>query len=244
MEQFRIEIATTDFPTTQSAVEGGAHRIELCANLAEGGTTPSFGMLKNCREKFQVELYPMIRPRGGDFLYTEEEFKLMLDDAKLCKQLGCDGIVTGFLNRDGSIDVQRTSKIVEAVYPLGVTFHRAFDRCRDPFQAMEQLIEIGCERILTSGQKPNALDGAPLIGKLNEKADHRIIIMPGAGVNVETIGRIREITGCVEFHASLRTTRKSEMEFVHAEFAGSNESYTNNAIDPDEVRRLISQLVN
>lgn len=244
MEQFHIEIATTDFPTTQSAVEGGAHRIELCANLAEGGTTPSFGMLKHCREKFQVELYPMIRPRGGDFFYTEEEFKLMLDDAKLCKQLGCDGIVTGFLNRDGSIDVQRTSKIVEAVYPLGVTFHRAFDRCRDPFQAMEQLIEIGCERILTSGQKPNALDGAPLIGKLNEKADHRIIIMPGAGVNVETIGRIREITGCVEFHASLRTTRKSEMEFVHAEFAGSNESYTNNAIDPDEVRRLISQLVN
>lgn len=244
MEQFHIEIATTDFPTTQSAVEGGAHRIELCANLAEGGTTPSFGMLKHCREKFQVELYPMIRPRGGDFFYTEEEFKLMLDDAKLCKQLGCDGIVTGFLNRDGSIDVQRTSKIVEAVYPLGVTFHRAFDRCRDPFQAMEQLIEIGCERILTSGQKPNALDGAPLIGKLNEKADHRIIIMPGAGVNVETIGRIREITGCVEFHASLRTTRKSEMEFVHAEFAGSNESYTNNAIDPDEVRRLISQLAN
>ena len=244
MEQFHIEIATTDFPTTQSAVEGGAHRIELCANLAEGGTTPSFGMLKHCREKFQVELYPMIRPRGGDFFYTEEEFKLMLDDAKLCKQLGCDGIVTGFLNRDGSIDVQRTSKIVEAVYPLGVTFHRAFDRCRDPFQAMEELIEIGCERILTSGQKPNALDGAPLIGKLNEKADHRIIIMPGAGVNVETIGRIREITGCVEFHASLRTTRKSEMEFVHAEFAGSNESYTNNAIDPDEVRRLISQLVN
>ena len=244
MEQFHIEIATTDFPTTQSAVEGGAHRIELCANLAEGGTTPSFGMLKHCREKFQVELYPMIRPRGGDFFYTEEEFKLMLDDAKLCKQLGCDGMVTGFLNRDGSIDVQRTSKIVEAVYPLGVTFHRAFDRCRDPFQAMEQLIEIGCERILTSGQKPNALDGAPLIGKLNEKADHRIIIMPGAGVKVETIGRIREITGCVEFHASLRTTRKSEMEFVHAEFAGSNESYTNNAIDPDEVRRLISQLVN
>ena len=244
MEQFHIEITTTDFPTTQSAVEGGAHRIELCANLAEGGTTPSFGMLKHCREKFQVELYPMIRPRGGDFFYTEEEFKLMLDDAKLCKQLGCDGIVTGFLNRDGSIDVQRTSKIVEAVYPLGVTFHRAFDRCRDPFQAMEQLIEIGCERILTSGQKPNALDGAPMIAKLNEKADHRIIIMPGAGVNVETIGRIREITGCVEFHASLRTTRKSEMEFVHAEFAGSNESYTNNAIDPDEVRRLISQLVN
>src|SRR5690606_41404382 len=153
-------------------------------------------------------------------------------------------ILSGCLNLKGSSDVHRTSKRVEALYPLCVTFHRAFDRCRDPFEAMEQLIEIGCERILTSGQKPNALDGAPLIAKLNEKADHRIIIMPGAGVNVETIGRIREITGCVEFHASLRTTRKSEMEFVHAEFAGSNESYTNNAIDPDEVRRLISQLVN
>ena len=161
--KYVIEIATSDFLTTQSAVEGGADRIELCANLAEGGTTPSFGHIKKCREAFNVLLYPIIRPRGGDFLYNAEEFEIMLQDVKLCKQLGCDGVVIGLLNKDGTIDTKRTSLLVEAAYPLGVTFHRAFDRCRDPFEAMEQLIEIGCERILTSGQQPVATDAVEII---------------------------------------------------------------------------------
>src|SRR4051812_14775380 len=135
-----IEIATTDFSTTRSAVEGGADRIELCANLAEGGTTPSYGQLKKCREAFTIPLYAIIRPRGGDFLYTGEEFEIMLYDARLCKELGFDGIVTGLLNTDGTIDKTRTAALIDAVYPLGVTFHRAFDRCRDPFEALELLI--------------------------------------------------------------------------------------------------------
>ena len=129
--KYIIEIATSDFLTTQSAVEGGADRIELCANLAEGGTTPSYGHIRKCREAFDVLIYPIIRPRGGDFLFTDEEFDIMLQDVKLCKQLGCDGVVIGLLNRDGSIDKKRSSQLVEAAYPLGVTFHRAFDRCRD-----------------------------------------------------------------------------------------------------------------
>ena len=154
--KYIIEIATSDFLTTKSAVEGGADRIELCANLEVGGTTPSYGHIKKCREAFNVLLYPIIRPRGGDFLYNTEEFEIMLQDVKLCKQLGCDGVVIGLLNSNGSIDIKRASLLVEAAYPLGVTFHRAFDRCRDPFEAMEQLIKTGCESILTSGQKPAA----------------------------------------------------------------------------------------
>ena len=131
-----IEIATSDFLTSKSAVEGGADRIELCANLGEGGTTPSYGHIKKCREAFDVLIYPIIRPRGGDFLFTEDEFEIMLQDVKLCKQLGCDGVVIGLLNSNGNIDIKRTSILADAAYPLGVTFHRAFDRCRDPFEAM------------------------------------------------------------------------------------------------------------
>ena len=156
-KKYIIEIATSDFATTQSAVVGGADRIELCANLAEGGTTPSFATIKKCRESFAVSLYPIIRPRGGDFLYTKDEFDIMLQDVKLCRQLGCDGVVIGLLNRDGTIDIVRTSALIEAAYPLGVTFHRAFDRCKDPFAALEILIEIGCERILTSGEETSVV---------------------------------------------------------------------------------------
>jgi copper homeostasis protein len=244
MSQYVIEIATSDFTTTQSAVEGGADRIELCANLAEGGTTPSYGQLKKCREAFTVSLYPIIRPRGGDFLYTEEEFEIMLQDVRLCKELNCDGIVVGLLNTDGTIDIKRTAKLVDAAYPLGVTFHRAFDRCRDPFEALEQLIKIGCERILTSGQQPAAPDGAELIAQLNKAADERIIIMPGSGVRKENIKMLAEKTGCTEFHSSLRAKMKSNMEFIHPAFADSKESYLNNSIDVNEVMALKEQLGN
>jgi len=242
MGTFVIEIATSDFITTQSAVQGGADRIELCANLAEGGTTPSYGQLRKCREAFTVSLYPIIRPRGGDFLYTDDEFEMMLTDVRLCKELGCDGVVIGLLNVDGSIDIKRTSKLIEAAYPLGVTFHRAFDRCREPFEALEQLIQIGCERILTSGQQPAAPDGVDLIAQLNKAADERITIMPGSGVRKDNIKMLAEKTGCVEFHSSLRGKVKSKMEFIHPAFSSSAESYSNNDIDPDEVRALRTSL--
>lgn len=240
--KYIIEIATSDFTTTQSAVEGGADRIELCANLAEGGTTPSYGTVKQCRESFSILLYPIIRPRGGDFLYTADEFSIMLQDIKLFKELGCDGVVIGLLNRDGSIDIKRTAQLVEAAYPLGVTCHRAFDRCRDPFEALEQLVETGCERILTSGQLPTVTDGADQIAALNKQADERIIIMPGSGLRKENIKWLAEKTGCHEFHSSLRGKTTSLMEFIHPGFAGSAESYMNNAIDPEEVRALRAAL--
>lgn len=240
--EYTIEIATTDFTTTKRAVEGGADRIELCAALSEGGTTPPYGTIKKCRESFAVPLFPIIRTRSGDFLYHDDEFEIMMDDVRLCKELGCDGVVVGLLNKDGSIDMKRTSKLVGLAYPLEVTFHRAFDRCKDPFEAMEQLILIGCQRILTSGQQPTAPQGVNMITELVKAADQRIIIMPGSGIRKENIKELAEKTGAVEFHSSVRGSIKSEMEFVHPAFTQSTESYSNPAIDPIEVKALRNAL--
>jgi copper homeostasis protein len=241
-ETFVLEIATSDFETTKSAVKGGADRIELCANLNEGGTTPCYGTIYQCRERFDVLLYPIIRPRGGDFLYTDDEYEIMLHDVKLCKQLGCDGIVIGLLNKDGAIDKKRTAALIEIAYPMGVTFHRAFDRCRNPLEAMEHLIEIGCERILTSGQQPTVNEGMELITELTKIADHRIIIMPGSGVRLGNIKLLAEKTGCKEFHSSLRSRTKTKMEFIHPAFENSAETYMNNFIDAFEVNALKKSL--
>jgi copper homeostasis protein len=237
-----IEIATTDFTTTKSAAEGGADRIELCTALTDGGTTASYGTIKKCREAFKVQLFPIIRTRSGDFLYTDEEFDIMMNDVKMCNQLQCDGVVIGLLNRDGDIDLNRTSKIIEAAYPMEVTFHRAFDRCRDPFKAMEQLIEIGCQRILTSGQKATAPEGISLITQLVQLAREKIIIMPGSGVRKENIRELAQKTGVKEFHSSLRGKQQSKMEFIHPDFEHSSESYTNPFIDPKEVKALRNAL--
>lgn len=241
--KYIIEIATSDFETTRSAVAGGADRIELCANLVEGGTTPSYGTIAKCREAFNVSLYPIIRPRGGDFLYTDDEFDIMLREVKMYKQLHCDGVVIGFLKADGNIDIKRTQALINAAYPMGVTFHRAFDRCANPFEALEQLIEMGCERILTSGQKPAATDGVELIAELNRVGGHRIIIMPGSGVRKENIKMLAEKTGCLEFHSSLREKERSKMEFIHPAFAESEESYNNNMIAEGDVMALKESLL-
>ncbi|MEO6613546.1 MAG: copper homeostasis protein CutC [Chitinophagaceae bacterium] len=241
-KKYIIEIATSDFSTTESAIEGGADRIELCANLAEGGTTPSHGLIIKCKEKFNVPVFPIIRPRGGDFLYGKDEFGIMAKDIDLCKATGCEGIVAGMLNIDGTIDMIRMSDLAERAYPMSVTFHRAFDRCKEPFTALEELIEIGCERILTSGQRPSVVDGIDLLAELNRAAGNRIIIMPGSGVRKENIKMLAEKTGCVEFHSSLRGKQKSNMDFIHPAFSDSGESYTNNAIDAGEVRALRNAL--
>jgi copper homeostasis protein len=223
-------------------LEGGADRIELCAALTEGGTTASYGTIKKCREAFNVQLFPIIRTRSGDFLYTDEEFEIMMNEVTLCKDLGCDGIVIGLLNKNGEIDIKRASKLIELAYPLEVTFHRAFDRCKDPFEALEQLIETGCQRILTSGQQPAAPQGIDLITQLVKAAGERIIIMPGSGVRKENIKELAEKTGAKEFHSSLRGKKKSKMEFIHPSFSDSTESYINPAIDSEEVKALRSAL--
>ncbi len=240
---FTIEIASSDFLTTATAVQGGADRIELCANLAEGGTTPSYGHIRQCREAFDISICPIIRPRGGDFLYSEAEFDIMKQDVRICRELLCDGVVIGLLQIDGSLDLERIKRLVEWAYPMQVVFHRAFDRCRDPFEAMEQLIGLGVERILTSGQQLTAPEGVALIRQLQEKADGRITIMPGSGVVPDNIRWLAEKTGCTEFHASLRGKLASTMSFVHPNFATDPESYFNNSIDPVAVKNLKSALL-
>lgn len=239
---YLIEIATTDFTSTKLAVEGGADRIELCAALSEGGITQSPATIRKCREQFQVQLFPIIRPRAGDFLYDNDEFKIMLNDIKYCKSLGCDGVVIGILEKDGGIDVLRTAKLVQLAYPLEVTFHRAFDRCRDAFEALEQLIQIGCQRILTSGQKRTASEGIELIEELVRVSDGRIIIVPGSGVRMDNIKEIAERTKAIEFHTSLRSQRPTSMSFVHPAFADDAETMFNPAINPEEVKALRNAL--
>jgi copper homeostasis protein len=212
---FLLEICCFNLTSAIIAQQAGAQRVELCVDPHDGGTTPSLGMIKTSRAHVSIPLYPIIRPRGGDFLYTDEEFEMMLNDVVLCRQLNCDGLVTGILQQDGSVDKKRTAKLVELAYPLGVSFHRAFDWSKDPFEALEDIIETGCERILTSGQRPLALDGAGLIKELIRQADNRIIIMPGSGLRAGNILELAEKTGAQEFHSSARIQVPGHMQFLN-----------------------------
>jgi Uncharacterized protein involved in copper resistance len=232
----KLEIIGFNIGSCIVAQQAGANRIELCDNPAEGGTTPSFGFIKAARNKLSIELYVMIRPRGGDFLYSDEEFEIMVDDIDMCKQLNCDGIVTGILNKDGSIDKKRTALLVNYAYPLGVTFHRAFDRTRDPLQALEDVIDIGCERILTSGLQPKATDGVPMLKQLITQSDERIIIMPGSGVNAENIIHLAETTGATEFHSSAGNFKYSDMEYENALM---NEKMKYTVVNAGEVESML-----
>ena len=211
---YLLEICAFNLTSALIAQRSGADRIELCASPEEGGTTPSAGLIRTARESLEIPLYPIIRPRVGDFLYSDEEFNVMLRDIDYCKQVGCDGVVIGMLLTDGSVDKQRCSRLVEAAYPMGVTFHRAFDWAANPFEALEDIITLGCERILTSGQRPTAMEGAVLIDQLVREADDRIVIMPGSGVRASNIVQLAEATGAAEFHTSARLKQASGMEYV------------------------------
>lgn len=241
---YTIEIAVTDYRSAAAAEKGGADRIELCSALSEGGLTPSYGLIKKCRNDIEIPVFPIIRPRAGDFLYTQEEFEIMQNDVLFCKESGCQGIVTGFLLPDGIIDKERTRIITETAYPMQVTFHRAFDRCRDPFTALEDIINAGCHRILTSAQKLRAIEGTGLIKQLIEAAKNRISIMPGSGVRKENIKELAEKTGATEFHSSLKGFTKSHMNFIHPTFKNLEEEYTITGVDPEEVRALRKALLN
>lgn len=236
---FKLEVIAFDIESCFIAQQCGATRIELCDNQAEGGTTPSYGFIKQAREKVSIDLFPIIRPRGGDFLYTDDEFEIMKTDIEICKLLGCDGIVTGILKSDGSVDKERMKVLKNLAYPMSVTFHRAFDRTKDAFKALEDIIEIGCERILTSGQKPTAMEGIDLIEALVNKADNRIIIMPGSGIKSDNIIEIAQKTKAQEFHSSARNFISSKMEY-HQE--SMNENLKQVQLNEKEVLNLISNL--
>lgn len=233
-----IEIAVTDYTSAASAAQGGADRIELCTALSEGGLTPSYALIETCKKDFNIPIFPIIRPRAGDFLYTDKEFEIIQKDVLLCKQLNCEGIVTGFLLENGDIDKKSISRITELAFPVQVTFHRAFDRCRDPFQALEDIIAAGCQRILTSGQKIKAMEGRELIKQLIDAAKGRIIIMPGSGVRKENIKELAEKTGAKEFHSSLAIFAASKMNFIHPAFALAEREFSCAAVKPDDVHEL------
>ena len=236
---YTLEVIAFTIESVLLAQQSGAHRIELCDNPAEGGTTPGYGMIKTAREKTSLLLYPIIRPRGGDFLYSDEAFEIMKRDVLLCKELGCDGLVIGFLQPDGSIDKKRTTALVEAAYPLGVTFHRAFDRVANPFEALEDIIATGCERILTSGLKPTAAEGAETLAQLIRQANDRIIIMPGSGVRAENIVALARQTGAIEFHSSARIIADSKMEYFNTSM---DENLQTAELHTVEVKKMIVAL--
>lgn len=236
---FQLEICAFNLLSCITAEQSGAHRIELCDNPSDGGTTPSYGLIRAAREKLILDIYPIIRPHGGDFLYSSDDYDIMEKDVRLCKELGCNGVVIGLLNKDGTVDKKRTSKLVALAYPMGVTFHRAFDRVVDPFRALEDIIELGCERILTSGQKPLVMDGTTLLKELVEKAADRIIIMPGSGVRANNVKVIASSTGAVEFHTTARTFMETAMDFVNKNM---NESLNQVVCDGDEVKQIVEAL--
>jgi copper homeostasis protein len=235
----KLEVIGFNIASCIVAQQNGADRIELCHNPADGGTTPSFGFIAAARNALQVDLYPIIRPRGGDFLYSNSEFEIMRADLVKCRELGCDGVVIGMLNPDGSVDKKRSAILVELAFPMGVTFHRAFDRVADPFVAMEDIIDIGCERILTSGLRPTAIEGIALLKELVKEADERIIIMPGSGIRSSTIEEIARDSGACEFHTSARIDTRGGMTYVNPQM---REELTDVQCDGDEVRRIAELL--
>ena len=239
--KFTLEIIAFNIESCKLAQAAGAHRIELCDNPGDGGTTPSYGFIKQARAVLNIQLYCMIRPRGGDFFYNDDEFEIMKADVLTAKQLGCDGVVIGLLNKDGSVDITRSKKLVELAYPMGVTFQRAFDRVNDPFAALEAVIETGCERILTSGLVPNCFDGAPLIAQLQQKADGRINIMAGSGLRSSNVIDIAKITGINEFHTSARILVDTKMDYV---VPGMEEDLKLVMVDAAEVKQIADLLKN
>lgn len=294
---YKFEICANSVESCVEAQRGGADRVELCAGIPEGGTTPSYGDIVMAKrvlngvdplalrplllrqgenigqpqfessslrqgenigllqfdgtsmrdgENKRTKLHVIIRPRGGDFLYSDLERQIMLEDVRMARQLGVDGVVFGALLPNGDIDMEFMQQLMAESEGMSVTFHRAFDVCRDPFEALEQIIELGCDRILTSGQMPKAEEGVDLLKQLVDKAGDRIIIMPGCGVNVSNIARIAEETGAKEFHFSARSKRDSGMQFRRSRVSMGGtvtiDEYSRDVTDAVKVAETILQI--
>ena len=240
-----LEICAGSVESAIAARDGGAQRIELCAALEVGGVTPSAGLIAEARKVNGLTLNVIIRPRGGDFLYNEYEVACMEEDIRTCRSLGVDGVVIGALTADGDIDTATCKKLINAAEGMGVTFHRAFDMCRNPQKALEELIALGCHRVLTSGQAATAQTGIPLLKELVKQADNRIIIMPGCGVNSNNAAKILQATGANEIHASARKSVGSGMIFRHSGVSTGNpdsDEYARKETDANEVRAIVNSI--
>lgn len=236
------EVVVYNIESALKAQEGGADRIELCDNPADGGTTPSSGTVEVVRQNVTMDVYVMIRPRGGDFVYSRYEFHAMKRDIFQFQKLGVDGFVFGILNPDGTLDKVRCKELIEKAKPLKCTCHRAFDMTRDPFEALDDCIEVGFERILTAGQRPKALEGVDLIRQLVESAGDRIKIMPGSGVNEQTVQEIVSRSHAKEIHFSSTAERPSPMTFRNESIAAMGEQGSSEfllrTVDPARVRKM------
>ncbi len=208
-----IEICLESVESVIAAEKGGADRVELCSDLFEGGLTPTIGTVKTALKKSNIKINAMIRPRGGDFCYSDEEFEVMKEDIKAFKETGINGIVFGILTPEGDIDVKRSKEIIELARPLAVTFHRAFDMTRDPYKSLEELIELGVDRVLTSGQEATVPEGADLLEDLVQIAGDRIIVMPGCGITERNFPKLRDKIKAKEYHIYLPYETTSKMKF-------------------------------
>ncbi len=237
--KYTLEICAGSMMSALAAQAGGADRVELCDNLSEGGTTPSFGMIKTCRSMLSIPVFPIIRPRGGDFIYSDQEFEVMKQDVLCCLELGCEGLVFGILNPDGSIDTKRCTELVSIAGSMQLTFHRAFDRCSDREKGLEEIISIGFHRVLTAGGMDNAEDAISELERLVKQAKNRISIMPGSGINSQNLLKIAEETGAGEFH----TTAKKQFDSTGANSHPNSmdtEHYQTDVVKVTEMRRLLN----
>lgn len=247
MEPYQFEVCANSVESCIAAQAGGANRVELCAGIPEGGTTPSYGDIVVAREVLnKTLLHVIIRPRGGDFLYSSTEQRIMLKDVCNARSLGADGLVFGCLTAKGGIDLPFMRQLMEASQGIPVTFHRAFDVCSNPREALEQIIDLGCKRILTSGGQATAEQGMPLLKELQQQAAGRIIILAGCGVNENNIARIATETGIREFHFSARENIESEMQHRNAAVSMGGtvhiEEYCRPVTTAQRVKRTIEAL--
>lgn len=234
--RFTLEIAAGSLASALAAQDGGADRVELCEGLEYGGTTPSRGTLALARERLRIPLFVLVRPRSGDFLYDDAETEIMLRDIEQCVRLGCDGVVIGALDADGNVDMPRCRALVAAAGPLAVTFHRAFDAARAPLRALEDIIGLGCQRVLSSGAQASAAQGAALLAACVQQAGERLAVMPGAGIDAGNIAGLAQATGARQFHASAKAVRASAMRVRNPALDGLAADWLQT--DPQRVRAL------
>ncbi len=243
---FKLEICIDNIESAITAQDAGANRVELCSNLPEGGTTPGYGTIASVRNNLTIGVHVIIRPRGGDFLYSGQEYDIMRRDIEICGECNVDGIVLGILTPEGRVDVERTAKLIELARPMSATFHRAYDMCSDPMKSLEDVIATKAERLLTSGLRNKVQDGAELIGRLVEKAGNRIIIMPGSGINEKNIEKLATLTKAKEYHLTGRKIIESEMIFRREDVSmggveGMSE-YSRKVSDHEVIKKVIASL--
>lgn len=228
----KLEICTNSYQSAKNAQDAGAHRIELCQELSVGGITPSYGLLRQVKENLSIPVFVLIRPRGGNFVYSDAEFEVMKHDIQLCKDLGYQGVVSGVLNVDRTIDLKRTKELVDLSKPLAFTFHRSFDEVTNPKEALEQLISFGVNRVLTSGQKQTAEEGINLLKELNNIAEGRITILAGGGINSENVKTFQN-AGLKEIHASASSKFESDQSLFSLPLTYS---------DPQKIKAILDAI--